>query len=112
MAYDAFKNLDKTEDVVRKHLKDNIVCRDSTTYLEYLVLREYYLATSNSGKQCENEKFLSDLYDLLHFAPCDESIQRSRRRIQNKLKMHQSSKAVQERRKKAEDTYYTWAFEP
>ena len=31
---------------------------------------------------------------------------------QNKLKMHQSSKAVQERRKKAEDTYYTWAFEP
>ena len=44
MVYNAFEKLDSVESVVRRHLKDNIVCRDSTTYLEYLILKEYYLA--------------------------------------------------------------------
>ena len=105
MAYDAFKKLDSIEGVVRRHLKNNIVCRDSTTYLEYLILREYYLATSDKGKQCENEKFLSDLYDLLHYAPNTETIQRARRKVQNKYKEFRPSKATQDRRERLQDDY-------
>ena len=103
------KKLNKVEDLVMRHLRDHDVCRDNTKFLYYSVLQEFYRSTSPKGRLCEEDKFLSDLYDLLHYAPCDESIQRSRRRIQNKLKMHRSSKAVQEMRKKAEDTYYTWS---
>ena len=105
MAYNAFKKLDTTEEVVRKHLKDNIVCRDSTTYLEYLILREYYLATSDKGKQCENEKFLSDLYDLLHYAPNTETIQRARRKVQNKYKEYRPSKKIRDNRERLQDDY-------
>ena len=105
------KKLNKVEDLVMRHLKDHEVCRDNTKFLYYSVLQEFYRATSSKGRLCEEDKFLSDLYDLLHYAPCDESIQRSRRRIQNKLKMHRSSKAVQKMREKAEATYYTWSVE-
>ena len=105
------KKLNKVEDLVMRHLRDHEVIIDNTKFLYYSVLQEFYRATSAKGRLCDEDNFLSDLYDLLHFAPCDESIQRSRRRIQNKLKMYRSSKAVQEMRKKAEDTYYTWSFE-
>jgi hypothetical protein len=105
------KKLNKVEDLVFRHLKDHDVCRDNTKFLYYSVLQEFYRATSPKGRLCEEDKFLSDLYDLLHYAPCDESIQRSRRKIQNKLKMHQSSKAVRDMRQKAEETYYTWSVE-
>jgi hypothetical protein len=105
MAYDAFKHLDKTEDVVRKHLKDNIVCRDSTTFLEYLVLKEYYEAVSDKSKQCKTEAFLSDLYDLLHYAPNTETIQRARRKVQNKYKEFRPSKKIQQQRLDRMDDY-------
>ncbi|MBP02191.1 MAG: hypothetical protein CMM25_05240 [Rhodospirillaceae bacterium] len=105
MKYNAFKQLDKIEDVVRQQLKDNIVCRDNTTYLHYLILKDYYRATNDKGKQCDTEAFLSDLYDLLHYAPNAETIQRARRKVQNKYKQYQPKKAVKEQRKKLMDDY-------
>lgn len=110
MVYNAFEKLDSVESVVRRHLKDNIVCRDSTTYLEYLILKEYYLATSNKGKQCTNESFLSDLYDLLHYAPNTETIQRARRKVQNNYKEFRPSKATQDKRDRLQDDYSDYAI--
>jgi len=109
MKYNAFEKLDSVEGVVRKHLKDNIVCRDSTTYLEFLILKEYYLATSDKGKQCTNDKFLSDLYDLLHYAPNTETIQRARRKVQNNYKEFRPTKAVQKLREELQDDYSDYA---
>ena len=103
MVYNAFEKLDSVESVVRRHLKDNIVCRDSTTYLEYL-------ATSNKGKQCTNESFLSDLYDLLHYAPNTETIQRARRKVQNNYKEFRPSKATQDKRDRLQDDYSDYAI--
>lgn len=109
MKYNAFEKLDSVEGVVRRHLKDNIVCRDSTTYLEFLILKEYYLATSDKGKQCTNDKFLSDLYDLLHYAPNTETIQRARRKVQNNYKEFRPTKAVQKLREELQDDYSDYA---
>lgn len=110
MRYNAFEKLDSVENVVRKHLKNNIVCRDSTTYLEFLILKEYYLATSDKGKECTNEKFLSDLYDLLHYAPNTETIQRARRKVQNNYKEFRPTKAVQKLREELQDDYSDYAI--
>ena len=109
MAKDAFKQLDKTQDIVHHYLKNNIVCRDSTTFLYYLVLKEFYKATSPKGRKCDEEAFLSDLYDLLHYAPCDETVQRSRRKVQNDYHQFKPSKKVQEMRETRQEDFRDWS---
>mgnify|MGYP003679182903 FL=1 len=110
MKTDSFKQLDKTQDIVAHYLKKNVQSRDSTTFLYYLVLQEFYKATSSKGKQCEEDKFLSDLYDLLHYAPCDETVQRTRRKVQNDYKQYKPSKKVQEKRKTRQDDFKDWSI--
>jgi hypothetical protein len=110
MKTDSFKQLDKTQDIVARHLKNNIVCRDSTTYLYYLVLAEFYKATSKKGRLCDEDKFLSDLYDLLHYAPCDETVQRTRRKVQNDYKQYKPSKKVQEKRQVRQSDFKDWSI--
>ena len=107
MNKDAFKQLDKAQDTVHNYLKNVPTCRDSTTYLYYLVLSEYYRATS--VKKCDEDDFLSDLYDLLHYAPCDETIQRSRRKVQNTYHQFKPTKKVQEIRETRQSDFSDWA---
>ena len=110
MKHNTFEKLDKVENVVRKHLKDSIVCRDNTTHLHYLILKEYYKATSVKGRKCEEEAILSDLYDLLHYAPNAETIQRSRRKVQNKDKQFQPTRAIKKLREEMMDDYSDYAI--
>tara|TARA_R100000963_G_C4641259_1_gene104888 strand:- start:927 stop:1307 length:381 start_codon:yes stop_codon:yes gene_type:complete len=110
MKHNTFEKLDKVENVVRQQLKENIVCRDNTTYLHYLILKDYYRATSEKGKQCDTDAFLSDLYDLLHYAPNAETIQRSRRKVQNKYKQYQPTRAIKKLREEMMDDYSDYAI--
>ena len=50
-------------------------------------------------------KFLSDLYDLLHYAPNTETIQRARRKVQNKYKEFRPSKKIRDQRERLQDDY-------
>ena len=110
MKTDSFKQLDKTQDIVAHYLKKNVQSRDSTTFLYYLVLQEFYKATDPKGRFCKEEEFLSDLYDLLHYAPCDETVQRTRRKVQIDYKKYKPSKKVQEKRKTRQDDFKDWSI--
>jgi len=109
MSRDGFKQLDTAEQIVFNYLKTVPISRDSTTHLYYLVLKEYYQATSKQGRKCNEADFLSDLYDLLHYAPCDETVQRSRRKVQNRYKLFKPSKAVQKIRDERQDDYIDYS---
>ena len=109
MSRDGFKQLDTTEQTVFNYLKTIPISRDSTKHLYYLILKEYYQATSPKGRKCDEKDFLSDLYDLLHYAPCDETVQRSRRKVQNRYKLFKPSKAVQKIREERQDDYIDYS---
>ena len=105
----SFEQLEKVEDMVRHHFRDDPHCRDSTTHLYFLVLKECYEATNPKGKRCEEAAFLSDLYDLLVYSPCDETVQRSRRKVQNTYKEYMPSKKVKEMRDTRQEDISNWS---
>ena len=109
MSRDGFKQLDTAEQIVFNYLKTVPISRDSTTHLYYLVLKEYYQATSKQGRKCNEADFLSDLYDILHYAPCDETVQRSRRKVQNTYKEYMPSKKVKEMRDTRQEDISNWS---
>tara|TARA_R100001086_G_scaffold125176_1_gene64703 strand:- start:4777 stop:5130 length:354 start_codon:yes stop_codon:yes gene_type:complete len=106
---DTFSKISKTKDTVIHYLKNVSASREDPMFMYYLILKEYYQATSPKGRQCEEDAFLSDLYDLLHYTPSAETIFRVKRQVQNTDKVFQASKATQKKMRERQDTFKEWA---
>lgn len=104
-----FNKISKTKDTVIKYLKNNIASREDPMFMYYLILKEYYQATSPKGRLCKEEEFLSDLYDLLHYTPSAETIFRVKRQVQNTDKVFQPSKATQKKMEERQEVFRDWA---
>tara|TARA_R100000781_G_scaffold108995_1_gene73755 strand:- start:80 stop:442 length:363 start_codon:yes stop_codon:yes gene_type:complete len=104
-----FNKISKTKDMVTEHLRNNIACREDPMFMYYVVLKDYYQATSPKGRLCKEEEFLSDLYDLLHYTPSAETIFRVKRQIQNTDKNFQASKSTQKKMEERQEVFKDWS---
>jgi hypothetical protein len=104
-----FNKLNKTKDMIIELLRDNIVAREDPMFCYYSVLKDYYKATDPKGRLCEEEAFLSDLYDLLHYTPSAETVFRVKRQIQNTDKVFQPSAATRKKMEDRQDVFKDWA---
>ena len=104
-----FNKLSKTKDMIIDLLKTNIAAREDPMFCYYVVLKDYYQATNPKGRLCEEEAFLSDLYDLLHYTPSAETVFRVKRQIQNTDKVFQASAATRKKMEDRQEVFSDWA---
>tara|TARA_R100000458_G_C8227725_1_gene210289 strand:+ start:553 stop:879 length:327 start_codon:yes stop_codon:yes gene_type:complete len=107
MSKDGFKELDKVKDIVIQKLRDVPATRDSDTLLYCSILKEYF---QHMEHKCDEEDFLSDLNELIRFAPNKSSISRVKRKIQNEERIFEPTKKVRLFRKARQSDFKEWSM--
>ena len=104
-----FAELDSTKEIVISYLKNYPHTRDSDVELFFMILRDYYRAIPKEQRSDNEERFLSDLYLLLKFAPSKGTVSRVRRRIQHDDSIFLPTPAVSEFREDWEKKFKEWS---
>ena len=104
-----FSDLDTTKKLVINYLRDYPHTRDSDVELFFMILRDYYRAIPKEQRSDNEERFLSDLYLLLKYAPSKGTVSRMRRRIQHDDGIFLPTPAVSEFREGWEKKFREWS---
>jgi hypothetical protein len=103
-----FDDLDTTKKMVINYLRDYPHTRNSDVELFFMILRDYYRLIPKEQRSDNEERFLSDLYLLLKYAPDKGTVSRMRRRIQHDDGIFLPTPAVLENREKLESKFKEW----
>ena len=104
-----FGDLETTKKYVIRYLKDYPHTRDSDVELFFMILRDYYREIPKEHRSNDEERFLSDLYLLLKFAPDKGTVSRMRRRIQHDDGIFLPTPKVSKFREDWERKFKEWA---
>ena len=104
-----FVDLDTTKKMGIRYLKDYPHTRDSDVELFFMILRDYYREIPKERRSDNEERFLSDLYLLLKFAPDKGTVSRMRRRIQHDDGVFLPTPAVSKFREDWEKKFKEWS---
>ena len=103
-----FGDLETTKKYVIRYLKDYPHTRNSDVELFFMILRDYYREIPKEHRSDDEERFLSDLYLLLKFAPDKGTVSRMRRRIQHDG-IFLSTPSVSKLREEREGKFKEWS---
>jgi len=103
-----FSNLDNTKKTVVRYLRDYPHTRDSDKELFFMILRDYYRAIPKGQRSDNEDRFLSDLYLLVKYAPDKGTVSRVRRRIQHDDGVFMPTPEVSEIRETMEREFKEW----
>tara|TARA_R110002020_G_scaffold75117_2_gene191531 strand:+ start:292 stop:684 length:393 start_codon:yes stop_codon:yes gene_type:complete len=103
-----FEKLDRTKQLVIKYLRTFPHTRDNDKELFFMILSDYYRAIPKEQRSDDEDRFLSDLYLLMKYAPDKGTISRVRRRIQHRDGVFLATPEVSEFRESWEKNFKEW----